>query len=236
MKFLKRFNESIDNKILKLTDSQIDKICEFYNYCLKNSIKSDRFDEMEDLLNDNGLLDTPDDGEYRVNSGFINPVTFKTWVNNMNTMLYNILAKQELLTPLDKLFAITPKAIPDMKEFNEVMIHNYEQIKDFVKFNPEDVDSINSCIFDILDDNSNLDSSISKRYIESNDVVVPQYLVIFHVNDTDNVKYRGNSYTFSDLSQYFTKKDSVLYKKLNFYFNHIHITYRDSNLLMITIK
>ena len=42
MKFLKRFNESIDNKILKLTDSQIDKICEFYNYCLTTSIKSAR--------------------------------------------------------------------------------------------------------------------------------------------------------------------------------------------------
>jgi len=229
MKFLKRFNESIDNKILKLTDSQIDKICEFYNYCLTNSIKSDRFDEMEDLLNDNGLLDTPANGEYRVNSGTINPKTFKTWVNNMNTMLSGMLAKTGM---------IKSKVAADMKEFNEVMIHNYEQIKDFVKFNPEDVDSINACIFDILDDNDNITSNISKRYIETNDdVVVPQYLVIFRVDyPTDNVTYRGNSYTFSDLSQSFTKKESVLYKKLNLYFDHVYITYSGSNLLMITIK
>ncbi len=229
MKFLKRFNESIDNKILKLTDSQIDKICEFYNYCLTNSIKSDRFDEMEDLLNDNGLLDTPANGEYRVNSGFINPVTFKTWVNNMNTMLSGMLAKTGM---------IKSKVAADMKEFNEVMIHNYEQIKDFVKFNPEDVDSINACIFDILDDNDNITSNISKRYIETNDdVVVPQYLVILRVNNPNNIiNYRGNSYTFSDLSHYFTKKESFLHKKLNIYFDKVHVTYRDSNLLMITIK
>lgn len=226
MKFLKRFNESIDNKILKLTDSQIDKICEFYNYCLTNSIKSERFDEMEDLLNDNGLLDTPANGEYRVNSGTINPKTFKTWVNNMNSMIYQ--------TTLSNNGA----AFPTMKDFNEVMLHNYEQIKDFVKFNPEEADIINSCIFDLLDDNSNLESSISKRYIETNDdVVVPQYLVILRVNNPNNIiNYRGNSYTFSDLSHYFTKKESFLHKKLNIYFDKVHVTYRDSNLLMITIK
>ena len=210
--------EKEENTKPTLTDEQIDRICEFYNYCEDNGlIFSGIYAEIYTLLDENGIADQPDNNDSRP----VNPTTFKTWVRNMSMM-----------------WKYEKRAQKNIEEFNEKMITIYHEVKDFKKHDPSVFDEIESCVFDLLSDNDNINVRKTVGYSLQNAQswkVIPLYSFEIYKNfdvNTENPKrsiiYRGKEYTnlhnlYADV---LSKDNSILYQKLDSHFQNVEMNHR----------
>ncbi len=217
--------EEEENTKPTLTDEQIDKICEFYNYCEDNVvIFSGIYAEIYTLLDENGISDRPDNNDNRP----VNPTTFKTWVRNMSMM-----------------WKYEKRAQKNIEDFNEKMIVIYNEVKDFKKHDPSVFDDIESCVFDLLSDNDNLNVRKTIGYSlkrfnfnwkkGESWMVIPSYQFeiskgggVYDERDSKNtVTHRGKEYNslHSLYADVLSKENSILYQKLDSHFENVEMNH-----------
>jgi hypothetical protein len=234
--------EKEENTKPTLTDEQIDRICEFYNYCEDNGlIFSGIYAEIYTLLDENGISDRSNNNDSRP----VNPTTFKTWVRNMSMM-----------------WKYEKRAQKNIENFNEKMIVIYNEVKDFKKHDTIVFDEIESCVFDLLSDNDNLNVRKTIGYSlkrfnfnwrkGESWKVIPSYQFeiskgggIYNERDSKNtVTYRGKEYTsLHDLyAGVLSEENSILHKKLDSHFENVEMNhyvdedYGDTIVTIIVIK